>query len=66
MPKVIDFGIAKATNQKLTERDAVHPARHHDRHAGLLCMSPEQAELRAWTWTPAATSIRSASCFTNC
>ena len=33
--KVIDFGVAKATVQKLTERDAVHRLRPDDRHAGL-------------------------------
>ncbi|MBL9172469.1 MAG: serine/threonine protein kinase, partial [Verrucomicrobiales bacterium] len=43
MPKVIDFGIAKATNQKLTERTLF------TQHATMIgtpaYMSPEQAEM---------------------
>ena len=35
VPKVIDFGVAKATEQQLTERDPVHAVRHHGRHAGI-------------------------------
>ncbi len=33
--KVIDFGVAKATVQKLTEQHAVHGLRANDRHAGV-------------------------------
>ena len=42
--KVIDFGVAKAIEQRLTERDVVYAVRQHDRHASKY-MSPEQAEL---------------------
>ena len=35
VPKVIDFGIAKAIGQPLTERVAVHPVRPDDRHAAV-------------------------------
>ena len=45
-PKVIDFGVAKATEQKLTEADALHPVRHAW-SARLEYMSPEQAEMSA-------------------
>ena len=44
VPKVIDFGVAKATGQSLTEQDALHrPSRSSS--ARRLYMSPEQAEL---------------------
>ena len=33
VPKIIDFGVAKATAQQLTERDALHRARRAHRHA---------------------------------
>jgi WD40 repeat protein/serine/threonine protein kinase len=46
VPKVIDFGIAKATNQRLTEKTLF------TRHAQIIgtpaYMSPEQAELSDW------------------
>ena len=35
MPKVIDFGVAKATNARLTEQDALHPLRPDGRHPAL-------------------------------
>ena len=35
VPKIIDFGIAKAINQELTEQDDRHRPRPHDRHAAL-------------------------------
>jgi tRNA A-37 threonylcarbamoyl transferase component Bud32 len=35
VPKVIDFGIAKATNSELTSEDALHRAPADDRHAGV-------------------------------
>ena len=35
VPKVIDFGVAKAINQQLTPGDAVHALRRDDRHAAL-------------------------------
>ena len=61
--KVIDFGVAKATRQKLTEKTLF---------TGIaqligtpLYMSPEQTELNAPMSTPAATFIHSGCCFTN-
>ena len=45
MPKVIDFGVAKATGQQLDRADAVHRARPV---VGTLeYMTPEQAELNS-------------------
>ena len=35
VPKVIDFGIAKATQPEADGKDALHPLRSHHRHAGL-------------------------------
>ena len=35
VPKVIDFGVAKATGQELTGQDALHRHRADDRHAAL-------------------------------
>ena len=35
VPKVIDFGVAKAAGQQLTEQDAVHRLRRDRRHAGV-------------------------------
>ena len=35
VPKIIDFGIAKAINQELTSQDDCHGPRSHDRHAAL-------------------------------
>ena len=35
VPKVIDFGVAKATGQTLTEQDPVHAVRRRGRHAGV-------------------------------
>ena len=45
LPKVIDFGVAKATNQRLTERTIY--TRHQTMIGTPLYMSPEQAELSA-------------------
>ena len=65
VPKVIDFGVAKATGQRLTEQTLFT-------EFGTVVgtpeyMSPEQAEReRASTSTPAATSIRWACCSTSC
>jgi tetratricopeptide (TPR) repeat protein len=42
-PKIIDFGIAKATGQKLTERTVV--TTHGQALGTLAYMSPEQAEM---------------------
>ncbi len=43
VPKVIDFGIAKATNQELTERTVY--TQHHQMIGTPAYMSPEQAEM---------------------
>ena len=53
VPKIIDFGIAKATGQRLTDK-TLSPA--SAQFVGTpLYMSPEQAGSRAATSTPAAT-----------
>ena len=63
--KVIDFGVAKATTQRLTEQTLF------TQHGVLLgtpvYMSPEQAEaLAGWISTRAATYTHSECCSTNC
>ena len=45
VPKVIDFGVAKAIDQRLTERTLFTAVRADRRHAEY--MSPEQAEIDA-------------------
>ena len=62
--KVIDFGVAKATGQRLTDKTLFTGF-------GALVgtpeyMSPEQAEVTTRTSTPGATFIRSACCCTSC
>ena len=65
VPKVIDFGVAKATEQQLTERTLF--TQYGTMVGTLEYMSPEQAEMsQPWTSIPAATSIRWACCCTNC
>ena len=65
MPKVIDFGVAKATGQRLTERTLFTAVRRDRRHAGVH--EPRAGRARArWTSTPAATSTRWACCSTSC
>ena len=64
VPKVIDFGVAKATGQRLTEKTMFT-------ELGQLVgtpeyMSPEQASSTGSTSTRAATSIRWACCCTSC
>jgi serine/threonine protein kinase len=62
--KVIDFGIAKATGQQLTDKTL------YTSMAQLIgtpqYMSPEQVGRAAWTSIRAATSIPSACCSTRC
>ena len=64
VPKVIDFGVAKATEQKLTERTLF--TQYGTMVGTLEYMSPEQAEMSALGSIPAATSTRWACCCTNC
>ena len=64
VPKVIDFGVAKATEQGLTERTLF--TQYGTMVGTLEYMSPEQAEMSAWASIPAATSTRWACCCTNC
>ena len=59
MPKVIDFGIAKATQLEAHRQDDFHPTRAVHRHSGLHEPGAGLAE-RAWTSIPAATSTLSA------
>jgi serine/threonine protein kinase len=64
VPKVIDFGVAKATGQQLT--DSTLFTQFAQMVGTPLYMSPEQAEMSGSTWTRAATSTRSACCCTTC
>ena len=64
VPKVIDFGIAKATQGRLT--DGTIYTQFEQMIGTPLYMSPEQAQMTPWTSTPAATSTRWAYCSTNC
>ena len=65
VPKVIDFGIAKATQRRLTDKTVFTqfqqfigtPALHEPGAGG---------DERRWTSTRAATSTASACCSTNC
>ncbi len=64
VPKVIDFGVAKAIEQRLTEQTIFT-------QLGAIVgtpeyMSPEQAGSRRWTWTRGATSTRWVCCCTSC
>jgi len=64
VPKVIDFGIAKAIDQRLTERTLFT-------EFGAVIgtpeyMSPEQPRWAAWTSTPAVTSTAWACSCTSC
>ena len=64
VPKVIDFGVAKATGQKLTDKTLFTS---FGALVGTLeYMSPEQAELNQLDMIRAATSTAWACCCTNC
>ena len=65
VPKVIDFGVAKATEQKLTERTLFTAVRRDGRHAGIHEPGAGGAE-PARTSTRAATSTRWACSCTSC
>ena len=63
--KVIDFGVAKAVGQSLTDKTVY--TRFAQMIGTPLYMSPEQAaDGRARTWTRAATFTRWACCCTSC
>ena len=63
VPKVIDFGIAKATGQSLTDKTLF--TGFAQMIGTPLYMSPEQAELWRSISIRAATSIRWACCSTS-
>jgi serine/threonine-protein kinase len=64
VPKVIDFGVAKALDQRLSEHTMF--TQFGALVGTLEYMSPEQAEMNAFgVDTRSEISIRSASCFTN-
>ena len=67
VPKVIDFGVAKATSQRLTEQTLFTAFGRSLWHVGTLqYMSPEQAKFNApSTSIREATSTRWASCSTS-
>jgi eukaryotic-like serine/threonine-protein kinase len=64
VPKVIDFGVAKATQARLTEKTVF--TRFQQFIGTPAYMSPEQAGLGSWAWTPGATCIRWGCCCMNC
>ena len=64
VPKVIDFGVAKATGQKLTERTMFT---EFGQIVGTLeYMSPEQAELNQLDIDTRSDIYRWACCCTSC
>ena len=62
--KVIDFGIAKATQAQLTEKTLFTAIPSVDRHSSLY-EPGTSGESRIWISIRVATSIHSGSCFTN-
>ena len=64
-PKVIDFGVAKATGGAPDRQDLVHRLRGGGRHAGVHEPGTGRAG-PAWTSTRAATSTASGVSCTNC
>ena len=65
VPKVIDFGVAKAIDQRLTEQTLFTAVRRDGRHARVHEPRAGRDEL-GWTSTRAATSTRWACCSTSC
>ena len=65
VPKVIDFGVAKATGQQLTEQTLFTEFGADGRHARVHEPRAGRAQ-RSSTSTPAATSTRWACCCTSC
>ena len=65
VPKVIDFGVAKATGQQLTDKTLFTGFAPDGRHAAVHEPRAGRDE-RRWTSTPAATSTRWACCSTSC
>ena len=65
VPKVIDFGVAKATGQKLTEKTLFTGFGATGRHAGVHGPGAGGIQ-RRWTSTRAATSTAWACCCTSC
>jgi eukaryotic-like serine/threonine-protein kinase len=64
VPKVIDFGIAKATQRELTEKTIYT---QYSQFIGTPAyMSPEQAEMSGLDIDPVQTSTAWACCFTSC
>ena len=59
VPKVIDFGLAKAMNQSLTEKDALHFPHGIDSRHPALHESGNRQNPTTWTSTRGPTSIRS-------
>ena len=64
VPKVIDFGIAKATEGRLTDNTVY--TQLHQFIGTPAYMSPEQAEMSGLDIARAATSTASGCCSTNC
>ena len=64
VPKVIDFGIAKATNQRLTEKTLFTEFRQFIGTPQSL--APNKPKCQDWISTLVPTSTRWESCFTSC
>ena len=65
VPKVIDFGVAKATGHQVHRADAVHAVWPARRHAGVH-VPRAGGDQQPWTSTRAATSTHWASSCTSC
>ena len=65
VPKVIDFGVAKAIEQRLTERTIYTQHRRHRGYAGVHEPGAGRGR-RRWTWTRGAICTRWVCCCTSC